>query len=250
MNFIVFWIMLTIAIIIKLSVSVKSTTRQSALKNLFDTERLADKSKDKDISGLNYVVIPFDKFALSNTPKEDTSFQVHTVTAASLEESNPIPLTRKNALEHYRILTYEEELKERFDDLSFKLLSFKDKKCIDLSQYTNTELKFQYGLKNLPKLSEYDKNFQILTKTLYELGLYYDEINEPDKALPFLTYAVEIKSKLKGNYILLSKIYKELNLEISDTNLLEKYNDAMKNSEDSLLDDMLLAINKESFEEK
>lgn len=89
------------------------------------------------------------------------------------------------------------------------LLSLTDKKILNLTGLTNTDLKLKYGAANLPFLSECDENFTVLCRVLYQWGdaLYKEGLQ--NEARQVLEFAVCSGSDVSGNYSLLAEIYKE-----------------------------------------
>lgn len=90
--------------------------------------------------------------------------------------------------------------------------AFASKKTLNLSEYTNTDLKMLYGPANLPELTECDDNYTVLIRLLDKAGrsLTDDEkgiINE-DAAKEFYAYAIEIGSDITSTYEGLARIYK------------------------------------------
>ena len=51
-----------------------------------------------------------------------------------------------------------------------QIIDLKDKKILNLTGLSNTDLKLEYGVANLTVLSEYDENFTILVKALNKAG--------------------------------------------------------------------------------
>ncbi len=89
-------------------------------------------------------------------------------------------------------------------------LSYIDKKIINLSHYSNTELKEQYGLVNLNLLSEYDENFFSLTKLLDDWGTHLWNINCPNDAVKVFELALSIKTEITNSYLTLATVYGKL----------------------------------------
>lgn len=81
------------------------------------------------------------------------------------------------------------------------------KKIIDLSSYTNTDLKFMYGPANLDTLSQYDNNYTELIRVLNKTGEILMENGNPDTAKVFLEYAISIGSDISDTYKNLGTIY-------------------------------------------
>ena len=90
-----------------------------------------------------------------------------------------------------------------------RYLSYIDKRIINLSHLSNTELKEQYGLANLSLLSQYDENFFSLTKLLNDWGLYLLEENHLDWAAQVLELAILIKTELSSSYLALATVYQK-----------------------------------------
>lgn len=141
----------------------KSTDKQNEVQQQFwEQENLANSTLRQDISELEYISIPLDKFPL------DT----------------------------------ESEAAETIRGLS-------NQKIINLSNYTNTELKLKYGIANLDTLSEFESNYFTLEKALesYASELLADE--RTSDAQNVLEYAVTIGSDISNIYLMLAEIYKE-----------------------------------------
>lgn len=90
-----------------------------------------------------------------------------------------------------------------------KITSLADKKIINLSSYSNTQLKLEYGAANLPFLTEYDNNYMILASFLQKWGERLYQNGDTLDAIKVLEYAVSCSTDVPNTYRLLSKIYKE-----------------------------------------
>ena len=89
------------------------------------------------------------------------------------------------------------------------VLSLKDKKIVNFTGISNTDLKLTYGAPNLPILSEYDQNYTNLVKSLDSWGNDLIERNLKAEARRVLEFAVECKTDLKSSYLPLADIYAE-----------------------------------------
>lgn len=89
------------------------------------------------------------------------------------------------------------------------VLSLSGKKIVDLTGFTNTELKLKYGPANLPLLSEYDNNYIILVSILQKWGARLLDKGYIAEAAAVLEFAVKCKTDVKNTYRLLARIYKE-----------------------------------------
>lgn len=83
-----------------------------------------------------------------------------------------------------------------------------DKKILNLNQYTNTELKMQYGVANLPFLTECDDRFTILIRTLYQWACRLLDDGYTAEAIRIAEYSIDIGSDLSGIYYMLTDYYK------------------------------------------
>lgn len=105
------------------------------------------------------------------------------------------------------IATQDVEIKE----VQNHIYELKDKKIVNLTEYTNTELKLAYGAPNLPLLSEYDHNFTLLTRNLYKWAALLVDKKDISSAKELLKFGIECGTDISGNYTLLAKLYSEEN---------------------------------------
>lgn len=95
------------------------------------------------------------------------------------------------------------------------------KKIINLSMYTNTDLKLMYGPANLESLTEYDTNYTQLIRLLNCIGKELVNLKQTSAAKEFLSYSLSIGSDISESFILLAQIYKDLG-HTNDIELLIK----------------------------
>lgn len=88
-----------------------------------------------------------------------------------------------------------------------QLISLKDKKILNLTGKTNTDLKLEYGAANLNYLSECDENFITLCRILNTYSARLKELGYEDEARKVLEYAVETGSDSLNIYRRLADIY-------------------------------------------
>ncbi|MDO5522230.1 MAG: hypothetical protein Q4G58_17175 [bacterium] len=93
------------------------------------------------------------------------------------------------------------------DEYIDSLLTISNKPIVNLSNYTNTELKLAYGIANFDLLSEYDENYFSLIHTLTSYGCSLYETKRYEDAKNILEYAVSIGSDIKLTFLTLAKIY-------------------------------------------
>lgn len=106
----------------------------------------------------------------------------------------------------FHILTDNKQVQECIEQVH----SLRDLKVVNLSEFTNTDLKLKYGTANITVLSEYDQNFTLLVRTLYKWGHLLYEAGYKEDALIPLEFAISIGTDVSGNYKLLATIYKEM----------------------------------------
>ncbi len=100
----------------------------------------------------------------------------------------------------------------QFEDTLLKeceqqVLNLKDKKALNLTGISNTDLKMIYGAANLPLLTQYDQNFTLLVRTLNTWGKRLQELSHSREAICVLAFAVSIGSDIKATWNLLAELY-------------------------------------------
>lgn len=124
---------------------------------------------------------------------------------------------RKKSLEHLdyisiplktlpiNVLSNNEEVKE----YTQMILTLSNEKIVNLTGITNTDLKLMYGAANITALTEYDHNFTLLCRTLYQWAevLYKEGFVADSKTV--LEFGIETGSDVSGNYKLLAQIYND-----------------------------------------
>ena len=101
-----------------------------------------------------------------------------------------------------------------------------EKKMINLSGYTNTDLKELYGVANLDELSAYDQNFLLFIRNLSIWGKYLYEKNDFARSKQIMEYSLSIESDISSVYTTLGHIY------AAEGNL-QKINDLISHAENS-----------------
>ncbi len=86
-----------------------------------------------------------------------------------------------------------------------------DKRILNLTGKTSTDLKFMYGAANLSALDEYDTNFTLLAQTVYAYGDRLHQLGFDTEAITVLRFGIDILSDISGNYKLLASLYAKYN---------------------------------------
>lgn len=80
-------------------------------------------------------------------------------------------------------------------------------KIVNLTGYTNTDLKLEYGAANITCLSEYDQNYTLLARTLQRFAEILYKNAHINEARAVLEFAVSTDTDVSHSYYLLADIY-------------------------------------------
>lgn len=125
---------------------------------------------------------------------------------------------------------------EKLSDYETSLADLSNKKILNLSGISNTDLKLEYGAANLPVLSEYDANFTTLARLISDYGSRLAELGYKQEAVTVLEYGIACRTDVSKNYVQLYKLYEE-NGETAKANALAE----TVRSSDMLLKESILA---------
>lgn len=156
----------------------QSNNNSTERESLIEVETKANFTRKKDLSALTYIRIDFDKLPL------------HYGESSKHISDNLSPETREE------IISCEK-----------KLLSLKDKKIVNFTGVTNTDLKLQYGVANLPFLMQYDENFSKFSRILSKWGKLLFNAGEFQAAKMVLEYAADCRCDIEDIFLTLGKIY-------------------------------------------
>lgn len=95
------------------------------------------------------------------------------------------------------------ETSELFETLRY----LSNQKIVNLTGYTNTDLKLEYGTANITCLSEYDQNYTLLARTLQHLAEILYKSGRIKEARTVLEFAVSTDTDVSHSYYLLADIY-------------------------------------------
>ncbi|MCR5746404.1 MAG: hypothetical protein K6G03_01735 [Lachnospiraceae bacterium] len=130
----------------------------------------------------------------------------------------------------------KEEVRERQEIIR----SMAEKKVLNLTGKTNTELKLEYGAPNINILSAADSNYTRLVQAISYLASDYYNAGYKNEAKALLEYGISIKTDSKKNYLLLASIYNKSNESEKISGLI-----SCAESIDSLLKDNIIQALKE-----
>lgn len=122
--------------------------------------------------------------------------------------------TRKKDLNNLHYITIDEKNLPQIDindeiiiSCYKNIIRLKDFKIVNFTGITNTELKLEYGVANLPLLTEYDTNFTVLCRELNKLGSRLHTLGYSNEAIRTFEYAVELGSDISNTYKELGNLY-------------------------------------------
>ncbi len=165
---VVLGLLLTIFLIIKFADHKSSMELKAQNDAFWQREKQANTTRKVDISGLDYLHIPYEELPFMDTNLEN-------------------------------LLSYQNVLK-----------SLEDKPILNLTEYTNTDLKLLYGTANINFLTRCDSNFVTLIKTLLGWGEELIHQGYTAEALTVLEYGVTIQTDIGKHYLLLGELYKSI----------------------------------------
>lgn len=80
-------------------------------------------------------------------------------------------------------------------------------RILNLTGYSNTDLKLEYGVANLTVLMEYDNNYSTLVNVLAKWGYRLFQLNMDVEAVTVLEYGISIGTDVSRNFYLLADYY-------------------------------------------
>lgn len=121
-------------------------------------------------------------------------------------------------------------------DCEITLRELSEKKIVNLTGYSNTDLKLEYGVANLETLSEYDSNFATLVTALADYSRLLLEADRTDDAKKVLEYAVSVQADSIYIYTTLARIYHNAGEDDKIADLITSAEDLKSLSKISILE--------------
>ncbi|MBQ9607927.1 MAG: hypothetical protein IJV15_00615 [Lachnospiraceae bacterium] len=131
-------------------------------------------------------------------------------------------------------LPIKEAEQKGFSNITKNLIYYTDKKLLNLSAYSNTDLKLMYGPANLEELSEYDNNFNQVIRIINKLSTKLIEADESELAKRFLEYNISLGSDISSDFEMLGNIYYSKN-DMDSFNKLEAKADKISSLSHNLI---------------
>lgn len=121
---------------------------------------------------------------------------------------------RKKDISHLELLTVDlsqlpfiDNPDEREEELTATVRKYADTRMMNLSGFSNTDLKEQYGTGNLEELTQWDQNFMYFIRSLNQWGVYLCKIKDYARSKVVMEYSVSIGSDISTVYTTLGEIY-------------------------------------------
>ncbi|MDE6913170.1 MAG: hypothetical protein K2P35_05690 [Lachnospiraceae bacterium] len=125
--------------------------------------------------------------------------------------------TRRKSLDGLNYITIPEELlnmepsatTEKLNACIRDLNDLSEYQIVNLTGYTNTDLKLEYGTANITILSDFDLHYTNLVTLLQKLAELLHESGEDTLAIATLEFAVSTGTDVSKSYYLLADLYQE-----------------------------------------
>lgn len=96
---------------------------------------------------------------------------------------------------------------EQLTNLSEVLVSLSDKRILNLTGKTSTDIKLKYGVANLNEVSSYDDNFTLMVQTISNYGTRLMELGNSSAAISVLEFGIDSLTDISSNYKHLAQLY-------------------------------------------
>ena len=179
---------------------------EKSMKDAFwKREEEANHTRRKSLDNLPYITIPLEELPLTCHITDDTADVRNTDDTADI----------RNISDSAANEAISEECKEILRSLSTQ-------KIVNLTGYTNTDLKLSYGTANITCLTEYDQNYTLLVSTLQKWAEALYRGGAKKECRQVLEYAVSIGTDVSHTYFLLADLYDEEGESDLKCSLIEK----------------------------
>lgn len=179
---------------------------EKSMKDAFwKREEEANHTRRKSLDNLPYITIPLEELPLACHITDDTADIRNTNDTADVRNTGDAAANE----------AISEECKEILRSLSTQ-------KIVNLTGYTNTDLKLSYGTANITCLTEYDQNYTLLVSTLQKWAEALYRGGAKKECRQVLEYAVSIGTDVSHTYFLLADLYDEEGESDLKCSLIEK----------------------------
>lgn len=197
---------------------------EKSMKDAFwKREEEANHTRRKSLDNLPYITIPLEELPLACHITDDTADVRNTDDTADVRNTDDAADVRntndtadiRNTGDAAANEAISEECKEILRSLSTQ-------KIVNLTGYTNTDLKLSYGTANITCLTEYDQNYTLLVSTLQKWAEVLYRGGAKKECRQVLEYAVSIGTDVSHTYFLLADLYDEEGESDLKYSLIEK----------------------------
>lgn len=156
------------------------------------------------------------------------------------EKSN---FTRKKPLDDLEYITIPKSLleakpshsTEELDSYWNDLCELANSKIVNLTGYTNTDLKLKYGTANITVLTEYDFHYTNLVTLLQKIAERLVSLEEKELAQRFLEFSISIQTDVSKSYYLLASLYQDAHQPEKINYLIQQANQLHSIMKDSIV---------------
>lgn len=145
---------------------------ERAERDFWEREALADRTRKQPLDTLAYIEIPYDTLPFSLIPDDPA-------------------------------------LADAFSDCHRILYGFRDKKAVNLTGISNTDLKLTYGAPNITILTEYDDNYTLLVRTMQKWADLLLKAGFQEEAVSVMEFCIATRTDISTTYRTLAGIYHE-----------------------------------------
>lgn len=179
---------------------------EKSMKDAFwKREEEANHTRRKSLDNLPYITIPPEELPLACHITDDAADVRNTGDTADVRNTDDAAANE----------AISEECKEILRSLSTQ-------KIVNLTGYTNTDLKLSYGTANITCLTEYDQNYTLLVSTLQKWAEALYRGGAKKECRQVLEYAVSVGTDVSHTYFLLADLYDEEGESDLKCSLIEK----------------------------
>ena len=154
------------------SISRSRKTGQRTERDFWEKEALADRTRKQPLDGLAYIEVPYDMLPFSLMPDD--------------------PALAAAVADCHRIIN-----------------GFHEKKAVNLTGISNTDLKLTYGAPNIALLTEYDENYTLLVRTMQKWADLLLKAGFKQGAVSIMEFCIETRTDISATYRILADIYRE-----------------------------------------
>lgn len=115
------------------------------------------------------------------------------------------------------------------------LLTLSSQKIVNLTGYSNTDLKLMYGAPNITVLTEYDQNYTLLARTLQQWADALIKRGFVTEAKTVLEFAVSTNTDVSSTYRMLASIYHNAGEDAKIHDLIKRAGELRSLSKNSIV---------------